>query len=312
MLNIYKIITLLLVVCNITYGQNTNVTKVKKIMLNKLTPEEKNILINKGTEAPFSGKYNDNKAEGLYICKRCDAPLYTSEHKFQSTCGWPSFDDEIEGAVKRVPDADGRRTEIVCANCGGHLGHVFKGEYLTEKNLRHCVNSLSMKFIPRKDSKEEVIYLAGGCFWGTEYYFKKLKGVVRTSVGFIGGKTEKPTYADVCKGTTGHAEVVEVVYNKEEIDVIDIIKLFFEIHDCTQINRQGPDIGEQYRSEIFYSTEKQKEAASAIIDILINKGYEVATILTKAKKYYKAEDYHQDYYNKKGSTPTCHFRTRIF
>ena len=312
MLNIYKIITLLLVVCNITYGQSTSVTKGKKIMLNKLTPEEKNILINKGTEAPFSGKYNDNKAEGVYICKRCDAPLYTSEHKFQSTCGWPSFDDEIEGAVKRVPDADGRRTEIVCANCGGHLGHVFKGEYLTEKNLRHCVNSLSMKFIPRKDSKEEVIYLAGGCFWGTEYYFKKLKGVVRTSVGFIGGKTEKPTYADVCKGTTGHAEVVEVVYNKEEIDVIDIIKLFFEIHDCTQINRQGPDIGEQYRSEIFYSTEKQKEAASAIIDILINKGYEVATILTKAKKYYKAEDYHQDYYNKKGSTPTCHFRTRIF
>lgn len=312
MLNICKIITLLLVVCNISYGQNTNATKEKNIMLNKLSPEEKNIIINKGTEAPFSGKYNDNKAKGIYVCKRCDAPLYTSEHKFQSTCGWPSFDDEIEGAVQRIPDADGRRTEIVCANCGGHLGHVFKGEYLTKKNLRHCVNSLSMKFIPKEDNKEEVIYLAGGCFWGTEYYFKNLKGVIRTSVGFIGGELDNPTYVDVSKGTTGHAEVVEVVYDKEKIDISDIIKLFFEIHDCTQINRQGPDIGEQYRSEIFYTTKEQKDIANSIIDILINKGYEVATILTKAEEYYKAENYHQDYYNKKGSTPTCHFRTKIF
>ena len=115
--------------------------------LNELTSEEKYIIQEKGTEHPFSGKYNNHSSAGLYVCKQCDAPLYRSEHKFQSHCGWPSFDDEIEDAVTRVPDPDGRRTEIVCANCGGHLGHVFSDEGYTDKNIRHCVNSVSMKFL---------------------------------------------------------------------------------------------------------------------------------------------------------------------
>ncbi len=118
----------------------------------KLTPEEKRVIINKGTEAPFTGQYNDHWKEGTYVCKRCGAELYKSTSKFDAGCGWPSFDDEIEGAVKRVPDADGRRTEILCNNCGAHLGHVFTGEGYTDKNTRHCVNSISMEFIPERDS----------------------------------------------------------------------------------------------------------------------------------------------------------------
>ncbi|MCK5683908.1 bifunctional methionine sulfoxide reductase B/A protein [bacterium] len=280
---------------------------------NKLSSKEEYIIINKGTEKPFSGKFLKHDKKGTYICKRCNTPLYNSADKFESHCGWPSFDDEIPGAVKRQKDADGQRIEILCKNCNGHLGHVFSGENLTSKNTRHCVNSLSMKFIPAIPEKlNETVYFAGGCFWGTEYHFQKLKGVTSTNVGYTGGKTETPTYESVCSGLTEHAEVVEVIFDPEKVDYEKLVKLFFEIHDFTQIDRQGPDIGTQYRSEIFYTTENQKTLSNKIITQLIQKGYDVATQVTKAEKYWEGERYHQDYYDNKGTTPYCHIYKKLF
>lgn len=282
---------------------------------NQLTPEEERVILRKGTEMPWSGKYVDHSDNGTYTCKRCDAPLYTSNDKFDSHCGWPSFDDAIPGAVKRLPDADGVRTEIVCANCGGHLGHVFQGEGFTSKNTRHCVNSVSLGFIPEgqtETSKTEKAWYAGGCFWGTEYYLQQKNGVIATTVGYMGGAKEDPTYKEVCYENTGHAEAVEVEFDPSVITYEELTKYFFEIHDPTQVNRQGPDIGEQYRSEIFYSDDSQKEIAQNLIKTLEGKGYKVATRLTPAKKFWPAEVYHQDYYGNKGGTPYCHTYVKRF
>ncbi|MCK5536057.1 MAG: methionine-R-sulfoxide reductase, partial [Bacteroidales bacterium] len=185
------------------------------MIFNNLNTEEQNIILNKGTEHPYSGKYYTFDASGTYLCKQCNAPLYKSADKFDANCGWPSFDDEIEGAVKRITDADGSRIEILCANCNAHLGHVFLDEGFTSTNTRHCVNSISLNFIPlemnQQQSLQRAIY-AGGCFWGTEYYLQKAKGVLSTSVGYIGGTLQNPTYEQVCTYKTGHSEAVEVYF----------------------------------------------------------------------------------------------------
>lgn len=313
----YKLLLILFLVINSMFNiscvQSQNNSKENNNMkYNKLTPQEEDVIINKGTERPYTGELLNNKRIGTYVCKRCDAPLYKSEDKFESHCGWPSFDDEIPGAVKRIADKDGIRTEIVCANCGAHLGHVFLGEGFTPKNTRHCVNSISMKFIPAVDKDIKKAYFASGCFWGTEYYFMKAKGVKHTAVGFMGGNVANPTYEQVCAKNTGHLETTEVEYDVKETSYENMVKLFFETHDFTQTNGQGPDIGPQYLSCIFYADESEKETAEKYIKLLEQKGYKVATMLKPVSQFWKAENYHQQYYEHKGSKPYCHKYTKIF
>lgn len=318
-----------------------------------LSALEAEVLLRKATEAPYTGAYLDNHAAGTYICRQCGMPLYHSDDKFESGCGWPSFDKEVAGAVRRVPDADGRRVEITCANCGGHLGHVFEGEGFTERNTRHCVNSLSMKFAPAGSDEEKAALarlaeknsatvasaaglvagpaaspangkpapasggctataiVAGGCFWGVEDAFQKIAGVCEAVSGYTGGHTVNPSYEDVCRGDTGHAEAVLVRFDPARVSYEQILRRFFEIHDPTQLNRQGPDWGEQYRSAVFYENAEQKAVAQKLVARLKELGYKVVTQIEPAGPFYAAESYHQDFTRRTGRG-ACHMSVPRF
>lgn len=314
--------------------------KREGLTLKDLTPEEEAVIVHRGTERPFSGEYDDHGGAGTYACRRCGTPLYKSDDKFDSGCGWPSFDDELPGAVKRLPDTDGRRTEILCAACGAHLGHVFDGEQLTKKSVRHCVNSISLEFVPAVESTDEgtgdgdgegdgagdgesedqargegqsaTAYFAGGCFWGVEHLLQEVEGVTGVRSGYMGGHTDEPTYQEVSSGRTGHAETVEVVYDPRRTTFEQLARLFFEIHDPTQVDRQGPDRGSQYRSAIFYVDDEQRLMVEKLIGILKGKGHDIATEVTAAGPFWEAEDYHQDYYERSGGSPYCHTRQKLF
>ncbi len=282
-----------------------------------LTAEEERVIVHRGTERPFTGRFLNHKAPGVYTCRRCGKALFRSEAKFESGCGWPSFDEEIPGAVTRKPDPDGIRVEIVCAACDGHLGHVFSGEGFTAKNTRHCVNSVSLDFIAAdgfSDSKKvaSTAIFAGGCFWGVEHLMKQTSGVKSTEVGYTGGEMENPDYHSVCSGVTGHLEAIKIEFDPQITSFETLAKLFFEIHDFSQEDGQGPDIGEQYLSAIFYLDDGQKSVAEGLVKKLENMGHKVATRLLPATKFWPAEDYHQDYYNKTGKYPYCHRRRKIF
>ncbi|MFZ4395183.1 MAG: bifunctional methionine sulfoxide reductase B/A protein [Kiritimatiellia bacterium] len=279
-----------------------------------LTPEEAAVIVHKATERPGTGRYEKLKAPGTYVCRRCQAALYRAEDKLDAGCGWPSFDAEVPGAVKRQIDADGERTEISCASCGGHLGHVFTGEQLSARDTRHCVNSISLDFVPLADSSNrfERAIFAGGCFWGVQSLLQEGRGVIRTRVGYSGGHTEHPTYEKVCTHTTGHAEAVEVIFDPRQTTFENLARLFFEIHDPTQLDRQGPDVGDSYRSAVFYTSDKQKETAQRLIGELRKKKLNVATQVVPATTFWQAEEYHQDYYRKTGKHPYCHRRVERF
>lgn len=276
---------------------------------NQLTEQEQHIIQHRGTERPFTGVFNHFEESGVYLCKRCNEALFLSSHKFASSCGWPAFDDAIKGAVKKIPDPDGMRTEIRCASCDAHLGHVFEGEGLTMKNRRHCVNSASLQFIPEADS---TAYFGGGCFWGMEYLLRRKAGVLATEVGYAGGHLENPAYEDVCSGTTGHAEVVRVVFNPCVLSYEDLLVFYFEIHDPTQLNRQGPDVGKQYRSVVFYLQDAHRMKAFSVRNTLSQKGLSVVTEIISFDKFYPAASYHQSYYEKTGGAPYCHRYVKRF
>lgn len=276
---------------------------------NLLTKAENEVIEGKQIERPFSGEYDNFYKEGVYVCRKCDAPLYVSEDKFDAGCGWPSFDAEVAGAVQKNLDEDGTRTEITCARCGAHLGHIFVGEQKTAKNIRHCVNSISMKFVAKNEKNfVEKAYFGGGCFWCTEAVFKMLKGVTKVISGYAGGEQSNPSYEEVSSGKTSHAEVIEVEYDSSLISYEILLNVFFASHDPTTLNQQGADTGTQYRSIILYESDTQKEVAEKFVKKLETEKYFDKPIVTEIKsltQFYPAESYHKDYFRKNREAPYC-------
>lgn len=313
------------------------VTKPDEEWQKQLTPEQYYILREHGTERPRSSPLDKEYAPGTFFCAACRQALFTSAAKFDSGTGWPSFFAPRENAVATSEDRAFlmTRTEVHCARCGGHLGHVFP-DGPKPTGLRYCINGAALHFEPearapgkdapsdagaaqpaadpahRGDVKSQTLQsaiFAAGCFWGVEAEFRQIPGVIDAEVGYTGGHTAEPTYKQVCRGDTGHAEAVRVSFDPARVSYAQLLDAFWKMHDPTTLNAQGPDVGTQYRSAVFAVDASQAEAARAAKSALANSGKfkrPVVTEISAAGPFYRAEEYHQQYFAKRGIDPSCH------
>lgn len=295
-----------------------------------LTPEQYEVTQHAATERPFTNDYDNEFRKGIYVDITTGQPLFVSTDKYDSGCGWPAFSKPLdESLITYTKDSSlgMTRTEVRSKLGNAHLGHVFDDGPADKGGQRYCINSASLRFVPLGKLEEEgygeytklfeekdlrEIYLAGGCFWGTEYYFKQIDGVEKTEVGYANGITKNPTYKEVCTGATNFAETVHVVYDAKKISLEFLLNMYFQAIDPTSVNKQGHDIGTQYRTGIYYThahdigiikkvlAEKQKEYQQPL-----------AVEFKALQNFYTAEEYHQDYLDK-NPTGYCHLPESLF